>query len=127
MADKIPLIIQSGQIRQMQSGDTVPNLNLPASPSFAAVLIAEDGFITFGSAGDINNAGGIMSVTGTIDFLSTVRLGGVDILSLLGGDAFYSPGSFTVATETAKIMSRHLKLTGSQRATLAGTATLRIT
>jgi len=39
----------------------------------------------------------------------------------------YSPGSFTVATETAKIMSRHLKLTTTERATLAGTATLRIT
>lgn len=42
-------------------------------------------------------------------------------------DPAYSPGSFTVANETAKILSRHLKLTGSQRATLAGTATLRIT
>lgn len=42
-------------------------------------------------------------------------------------DTSYSPGSFTVATETAKILSRHLKLTTTQRATLAGTATLRIT
>lgn len=42
-------------------------------------------------------------------------------------DPSYSPGSFTVVTETAKIMSRRLKLTGSQRATLAGTGALRIT
>lgn len=42
-------------------------------------------------------------------------------------DPSYSPGSFTVATETAKILSRHLKLTTTQRATLQGTATLRLT
>jgi hypothetical protein len=39
----------------------------------------------------------------------------------------YSPGSFTVATERYAIMSRHLKLTTTQRVILAGTATLRIT
>jgi hypothetical protein len=39
----------------------------------------------------------------------------------------YSPGSFTVATENAKVLCNHLKLTSSQRATLAGTARLRIT
>lgn len=38
----------------------------------------------------------------------------------------YSPGSFTVATENFLILSRHLKLTTTQRATLQGTATLRI-
>lgn len=38
----------------------------------------------------------------------------------------YSPGSFTVATETAKSLGPHLKLTGSQRITLQGTARLRI-
>jgi hypothetical protein len=43
------------------------------------------------------------------------------------GNAAYSPGSFTVATEAAKIMSRHLKLATTERATLAGTATLRMT
>lgn len=77
MADKTPLILEAGQIRQMQAGDTVPSANLPP--------------------------GGPSS------------------------DPSYSPGSFTVANETAKIMSRHLKLTTTQRATLAGTATLRIT
>lgn len=39
----------------------------------------------------------------------------------------FSPGSFTLATETFSIQSRRLKLTGTQRATLQGTAALRIT
>jgi hypothetical protein len=39
----------------------------------------------------------------------------------------YSPGSFQVRTERYAVMSRHLKLTGTQRVTLSGTATLRIT
>ena len=44
-----------------------------------------------------------------------------------GGSPSYSPGSFTVATEEFLIKSRHLKLTTTERATLAGTGTLRIT
>jgi hypothetical protein len=43
------------------------------------------------------------------------------------GNTAYAPGSFTVATENFAIFSRRLKLTGAQRATLAGTARLRIT
>lgn len=39
----------------------------------------------------------------------------------------YTPGSFTVATGKYVIISRHLKLTGSQRLTGQGTATMRIT
>jgi hypothetical protein len=42
------------------------------------------------------------------------------------GDPAYAQGTFTVRTGTAKILSRHLILTGTQRATLSGTATLRI-
>jgi hypothetical protein len=38
----------------------------------------------------------------------------------------YSPGSFTLSTEKYVILSRHLKLTTTQRATLQGTGTLRI-
>jgi len=41
-------------------------------------------------------------------------------------DPSYSPGSFTVLTETAKIMANHLKLTTTQRATIEGTARLSI-
>lgn len=41
-------------------------------------------------------------------------------------DPAYAYGTFTVATGTAKILSRHLILTTTQRATLAGTATLRM-
>jgi hypothetical protein len=39
----------------------------------------------------------------------------------------YAPGSFTLVTEKYAVMSRHLKLTTTQRATLQGTSTLRIT
>lgn len=39
----------------------------------------------------------------------------------------YSPGSFTIATEKYVIISRHLKLTTTQRVTLQGTSTLRMT
>jgi hypothetical protein len=38
----------------------------------------------------------------------------------------YSPGSFVLATERGAVLTNHLKLTGSQRATLQGTARLRI-
>lgn len=38
----------------------------------------------------------------------------------------YAPGSFTVATGSFALMVRQLQLTGSQRATLVGTARLRI-
>jgi len=39
----------------------------------------------------------------------------------------YSPGDTTVATEEFLIFTRHVKLTTTQRVTLQGTATLRIT
>lgn len=41
-------------------------------------------------------------------------------------DPSYSPGSFTVVTETAKILANHLKLTTTQRVTIEGTGRLRI-
>lgn len=40
---------------------------------------------------------------------------------------FYAPGSFDVPTGKYALMSRHLILTGTQRVTLHGTGTLRIT
>jgi hypothetical protein len=39
----------------------------------------------------------------------------------------YAPGSFTVPTGSYAVMSKRLALTTTQRATLAGTARLRIT
>ena len=39
----------------------------------------------------------------------------------------YSPGSFTIATEKYAVLSRRLKLTTTQRLTVAGTGALRIT
>lgn len=47
-------------------------------------------------------------------------------LTVTAGDPSYSPGSFTVATETWRIQGNHVKLTGSQRATIQGTGRLRI-
>lgn len=47
-------------------------------------------------------------------------------LSITASDPSYSPGSFTVATETSKTLGVHVKLTGSQRMTLQGTGRLRI-
>jgi len=44
-----------------------------------------------------------------------------------GASTTYAPGSFTVATGNYSIMSKRLELTTTQRATLAGTARLRIT
>jgi hypothetical protein len=40
-------------------------------------------------------------------------------------DLIYSPGSFTVATETYRQVGPHLKLTGSQRMTVQGTGRVR--
>jgi hypothetical protein len=44
-----------------------------------------------------------------------------------GASTTYAPGSFTVATGNYAVMVRRLELTTTQRATLAGTARLRIT
>lgn len=41
-------------------------------------------------------------------------------------DPVYSPGSFTVVTETARAFFNHMKLTSTQRATVQGTARLRV-
>lgn len=41
-------------------------------------------------------------------------------------DPSYSPGSFTVATETSKTLGNHVNMTGSQRITVQGTGRLRI-
>ena len=41
-------------------------------------------------------------------------------------DPTYSPGSFTVATETGRLIINHMKLTTTQRATLEGTGRLAV-
>ena len=43
------------------------------------------------------------------------------------GSQPYAPGSFTIDTGRYLVMTKRLQLTGTQRATLAGTARLRIT
>jgi hypothetical protein len=67
MATKIPLVLNNGQVEQLQSGDSIAT-----------------------------------------------------------GDPSYSPGSFTVSTETGRIVVAHLKLTTTQRATIEGTGRLYI-
>lgn len=47
-------------------------------------------------------------------------------LTVSAGDPSYSPGSFTVATETWKLLGNHMKLTTTQRATIQGTGRLRL-
>lgn len=42
------------------------------------------------------------------------------------GDVSYSPGSFTIATETSKTLGKTIKLTTDQRITIEGTGRLRI-
>jgi len=48
-------------------------------------------------------------------------------VSILSTSYSYSPGSFTIETEVYAMMSNHLKLASTQRATLQGTGRLRIT
>jgi hypothetical protein len=53
----------------------------------------------------------------------TQRLQPGDTVAQIGS---YTPGSFTVLDGQFALMTTRLTLTGAQRATLAGTATLRI-
>lgn len=48
-------------------------------------------------------------------------------LSVSAADPSYTPGSFTVATGTGRMIIKRMQLTGSQRATIAGTSRLRLT
>jgi hypothetical protein len=52
----------------------------------------------------------------------TLTIGGLP--SFIFG--LYSPGSFTIQTESYVEMCNHLKLTSTQRLTLVGTSRLRI-
>jgi len=47
-------------------------------------------------------------------------------LTVSAGDPSYSPGSFTVATETWKLLGNHVKMTTTQRISIEGTARLRV-
>ena len=65
------------------------------------------------------------SVTGDI---YTLKTGDVVVrISAPPASQPYAPGSFTIATEQYAVISKRLQLTGTQRATLAGTSRLRIT
>lgn len=50
-----------------------------------------------------------------------------DLPTASPADPSYSPGSFTVITETSKTIGPRVKLTGTQRITVQGTGRLRIT
>lgn len=52
----------------------------------------------------------------------------IDItVAAAAADPSYSPGSFTIATETGRYIPNHLKLTTTQRVTLQGTSRLVLT
>lgn len=77
-------------------------------------------------AGDVVGLGNLAFINtsgDSADFLD----GTGNFVAIPGVSTTYAPGSMTVATENYLVMSRHLKLTTTDRATLQGTATLRIT
>jgi hypothetical protein len=66
-------------------------------------------------------------VSGTnIKTINGSTLLGSGDLTVSAGDLSYSPGSFTIVTETAKILCNKLKLTTTQRLTIEGTGRLSI-
>ena len=95
----------------------------PAGSSGGGYTTVQDEGVPLTQRTTINFAGGGVTATDS---------GGVTLVTISGSASdpaifVYNPGSFTVATGKYTVMSRHLILTGVQRATLQGTATLRIT
>jgi hypothetical protein len=54
----------------------VVTIDLTNAPSFNNITLDEDGYITFGSAGTINNSGGIIFVNGPISFENAIQVAG---------------------------------------------------
>lgn len=62
--------------------------------------------------------------TGAADISLTLTPKGAGVVTAPLYASSYSPGSFTLATETCAVIANHLKLSGTQRATLSGTSRL---
>lgn len=62
--------------------------------------------------------------TGAADISLTLTPKGAGVVTAPLYARSYSPGSFTLADETAAVLVNHLKLTSTQRATLSGSARL---
>lgn len=77
---------------------------------------------TLAGTGRLEISGATSTQTTVTDIRTTANASAAALVT----NVAYAPGSFTVATETFRLISRHLKLTMAQRATLVGTATLRI-
>lgn len=129
----------SSLIYRKTAGSGAPEVNTLATLKTDLALVKDD--VGLGNVDNTSDANKPVAtaVQTLLDLKQAILVSGVNIKtvnasSLLGAgdlavtasDPSYSPGPFTVATETAKLLSRHLKLTGVQRATLAGTAMLRI-
>jgi hypothetical protein len=71
---------------------------------------------------NIKNLGGFPG--GTTTFLRAD--GAFAAPTATAADPSYSPGSFTVATETGRLIINHMKLTTTERATLDGTGRLAV-
>lgn len=67
---------------------------------------------------DFAGAGVTAAVSGSVATI-TIAGGG-------GSDPSYSPGTLTIATETARLFMNHVKLTTTQRITVAGTGRMRV-
>lgn len=66
-------------------------------------------------------------VSGTnIKTINSASVLGSGNLSVSAADPSYAPGSFTVATETGRVFIKRCRLTTTQRATVSGTARLRM-
>ncbi len=83
---------------------------------------------------EVSDEGVLQGLARLLDFVgagvTATMVGDIATITIPGGsagaDPSYSPGSFTIATETARLFMNHLKLTTTQRATLVGTARLKL-
>jgi hypothetical protein len=100
-----------------QTASTVSDFSTSADARIAAASVnaLADVIITTPSTGQVIKYNGSAWVNDT------------DATGAGGGNTLFAPGSFTVATGNFMILARELQLTGSQRATLAGTSRMRVT
>lgn len=127
MADVLPLKIENGLLKRFQAGDTISAAVAPGSggsPAWGAITGTLASQTDLQTALDAKQAT-LVSATNIKTINGSSILGSGDLVVSAANPA-YTQGSFTVATETAKILSRHLKLLTTARATLVGTGTLRI-
>lgn len=117
------------------SGDQTSIVGITGTIAQFNTACTDADFATGGGTASGTNTGDQTTVSGnagSATVLQVARLingvsfnGSADI-TITAADPSYSPGSFTIATETARLIINHLKLTTTQRATIAGTGRLRL-